>query len=492
MASLLADLSRRFDMVEILEIRDESGCAIDRVEDIFDDDTLVIIPAGYTEKDIKKEGKDGDDGKQEELVKTAGGAAPLQRHSSRGAPTPDNTSVVELQVLSTATAADFDIDVVVGGGQNGIVFATKCTRPGLPRPQKTYATKLVFNFGITTKTGTANTFENEYFVLSVLPPHPNVMRFWGTFWDKIPDAALHHLPTFAQEQAVYRDHAGDTQRRKAQFVILDYHPQSLQSHLRDLPAPLPYRTALEFAVDLLRGVAHLHEHRVAHLDLKTDNVLVAHDSRLVICDFGTALQFSTPAMEIPFRQGLAPGGNQLHLAPEVLNDFNAAIRRGRGGVISYARQGVWAVGAMVYEMAVRTPPFPDYPNDCRGPGPDHRIVYEDSDLPAFPSSYPPAFGALVRQMLAYVLPATHTLCACFGSFGYGHAWGLVRVWSRSHLVCCVALLGVLPGTILPIVWSSKMPLRRLKACYRILCLPRRRSCVLHPHQLMMRRSHLSP
>lgn len=32
--------------------------------------------------------------------------------------------------------------------------------------------KLVFNFGIATKTGTANSFENEYFVLSGVCPPP--------------------------------------------------------------------------------------------------------------------------------------------------------------------------------------------------------------------------------------------------------------------------------------------------------------------------------
>ena len=393
MEALLADLASRFDGVSVREIRDESGCAIDRVEDIFEDDTLVVVPMSY----VDPEDSAGEESKSARERKYDGAG---RRGSIGDRGHADHNSVVELQVLSTASAADFVIDVVVGGGQNGIVFATKCTRPGLPRPQKTYATKLVFNFGITTKTGTTNTFENEYYVLSVLPPHANVMRFWGTFWDKIPEAALKHLPKFAREQANYRDHTGANQRRKAQFVILDYHPQSLQSHLRDLPVPLAYRTILEFTVDLLRGVAHLDRHRVAHLDLKSDNVLVAHDSRLVICDFGTAIQFRNESMEMPYRQGLAPGGNQLHLAPEVLNSFNAAIRGGRGGNISYSRQEVWAVGVMVYEMAVRTPPFPDYPNDCRS-GPDHSIVYDDAKLPPLPAAYDKAFTTLVANMLKF-------------------------------------------------------------------------------------------
>lgn len=55
----------------------------------------------------------------------AGAAAPLAA-----------ADLVELQVISTAVATDFVIDFVIGGGQNGMVFAAKCKRPGLPRPSK--------------------------------------------------------------------------------------------------------------------------------------------------------------------------------------------------------------------------------------------------------------------------------------------------------------------------------------------------------------------
>lgn len=181
---------------------------------------------------------------------------------------------------------------------------------------------------------------------TVLPPHPNVLRFWGTMWDKIPDEAIPHLPLFVREQANYRDHAGKIQRRKAQvcskpdhnsrwracvlththtptlpfyvaqFIIVDYHPQSLQTHLKDLPNPLSFHYCLEIAVGLLRAVTHLERHRVAHLDLKTDNVLVANDGRIVVCDFGNAVQYATSAMELPFRTvSSSSGSGSMMLVP---------------------------------------------------------------------------------------------------------------------------------------------------------------------------------
>ena len=68
-------------------------------------------------------------------------------------------------------------------------------------------------------------------------------------------------------------------------------------------------------------------------------------------------------------QGMAVGGNQMHLAPEVLNRFHQLSRTaGGGGTISYKAQGVWAVGVVAYEMAMGRGPWPDYPSDCGGSG----------------------------------------------------------------------------------------------------------------------------
>ena len=45
-----------------------------------------------------------------------------------------------------------------------------------------------------------------------------------------------------------------------------------------------------------QAAQHMTRHNVAHLDLKPDNVLVADDGRLVVCDFGTAVKFPTADM----------------------------------------------------------------------------------------------------------------------------------------------------------------------------------------------------
>ncbi len=92
--------------------------------------------------------------------------------------------VVAVQVLTCCGSKDFELTRCVAAGQNGIVFAARCLRKGMPKPNKLFALKLVFNFGLSTA-ATRNTFENEFNVLSRLPPHNNITRFWTQFVDEV-------------------------------------------------------------------------------------------------------------------------------------------------------------------------------------------------------------------------------------------------------------------------------------------------------------------
>ncbi len=50
-------------------------------------------------------------------------------------------------------------------------------------------------------------------------------------------------------------------------------------------------------IQLLRGVAHLHDNWIIHRDLKTSNLLLSHKGVLKIADFGLAREYGSPLKE---------------------------------------------------------------------------------------------------------------------------------------------------------------------------------------------------
>ena len=180
-------------------------------------------------------------------------------------------------ILGTAAARDFEVLEAVGGGHNGFVFKARCTLRGLPDPTALFALKMVYNFGVGADVA-RQAFQNEFRVLSQLPPHPHITRFWCQFVDEsacahcrcpavpccwgltgspptllaVPDVIIPSLPEFAAEQAQYRDAPnGPLRRRLAQFLVMDYHPHTLRSVRARLPTPLPLKTFVQYAIDIL-------------------------------------------------------------------------------------------------------------------------------------------------------------------------------------------------------------------------------------------------
>lgn len=89
--------------------------------------------------------------------------------------------------------------------------------------------------------------------------------------------------------------------------------ESLSARIQRLIDPLPEPVVVKFAHDLLSALAHIHAHRVIHLDIKPENILLTLDATSVkIADFGQAFRIgsaSTPEE-----------GDGRYMAPELLQD----------------------------------------------------------------------------------------------------------------------------------------------------------------------------
>jgi len=110
--------------------------------------------------------------------------------------------------------------------------------------------------------------------------------------------------------------------------------------------PLPARRAIDYAIQIARGLAAAHDKGIVHRDIKPENVFVTTDGRVKILDFGLARQDAptvgsgtlAPTINIPTEPG-AVLGTVGYMAPEQV----------RGAPVD-SRADLFAFGALLYEM----------------------------------------------------------------------------------------------------------------------------------------------
>ncbi|XP_025905673.1 serine/threonine-protein kinase PAK 4-like, partial [Nothoprocta perdicaria] len=92
---------------------------------------------------------------------------------------------------------------------------------------------------------------------------------------------------------------------------------------------------------VLKALAVLHAQGVIHRDIKSDSILLAHDGRVKLSDFGFCAQVNK---EVPRRKSLV--GTPYWMAPELIS------RLPYGPEVD-----IWSLGVMVIEMVDGEPPY---------------------------------------------------------------------------------------------------------------------------------------
>lgn len=108
--------------------------------------------------------------------------------------------------------------------------------------------------------------------------------------------------------------------------------------------PLPHGEVARIGAALADAVHSLHGQETIHLDLKPENVILRPNGEAVLIDFGFAHHARFPdllAEEMRFAAGSAP-----YVSPEQLRDKR-----------NDPRSDIFALGAMLYELATGEPPF---------------------------------------------------------------------------------------------------------------------------------------
>jgi tRNA A-37 threonylcarbamoyl transferase component Bud32 len=118
--------------------------------------------------------------------------------------------------------------------------------------------------------------------------------------------------------------------------------QSLEQALKS--GPLPGKLAARHVLAVARAIQHAHDHGILHRDLKPGNVLIDHEGRAVVTDFGLAKRLGADVART--RTG-AVVGTPSYMAPE-----QAAARKDLTPAVD-----IYGLGALLYTLITGRPPF---------------------------------------------------------------------------------------------------------------------------------------
>jgi len=145
---------------------------------------------------------------------------------------------------------------------------------------------------------------------------------------------------------------GETANGQLYFVMEFVDGMDVHQYLQHHGDKLPQESALTITAHVLDALDYAHSHGIAHRDIKPANILLNHEGRVKIADFGLAKKFgdaatlSTPALTLA---NVAVGTPDF-VAPEALDSDQVPDHRA----------DLYAVGVMLYQMLTGKLPRGNY------------------------------------------------------------------------------------------------------------------------------------
>ncbi|KAK3330196.1 hypothetical protein B0H66DRAFT_49970 [Apodospora peruviana] len=114
-----------------------------------------------------------------------------------------------------------------------------------------------------------------------------------------------------------------------------------------------------YALQLLEGLAYLHELRIAHRDIKPENILLDHNGIIKYVDFGAAKLIARQGRTLvqdltSTKPNKSMTGTPMYMSPEVIKGENP----GHFGAVD-----IWSLGCVILEMATGRRPWANLDNE---------------------------------------------------------------------------------------------------------------------------------
>ena len=142
---------------------------------------------------------------------------------------------------------------------------------------------------------------------------------------------------------------------------------------------LPYSEIIRIGRAAGSALDYAHEEGVIHRDVKPSNIILSEDGRVVLADFGLALQATSSTLGQVF-------GSPHYIAPE----------QARNSALAVPQSDLYSLGVVLYEMLTGSVPFND-------PSPASLALQHMTQEPPRPSSINPNLSPQVDTILLKAL-----------------------------------------------------------------------------------------